>query len=143
MKTIYSICLLALLTSCASVFSGGRQTVTVSTPGVDNASCSLTDGKGRVWYIEETPGTALVKKGDGPISVICSKTGYEKGSGLLTESLAPSSYGNLLLLPGYFIDGMTGSIQKYESSIEIEMEEAEVKRSWEKSSDTDDSDDDL
>jgi len=127
MKILSSILVLSLLAGCSSVVSGGRQTVTVITPDVEGAYCSLSDSKGRVWYIEETPGTALVKKGDGPIAVICSKKGYMKGTGMLEEGLSNSNYGNLALGPaapiGYFVDSMTGSAEEYKSSIEIYMEE--------------------
>jgi len=142
MKVLYSIILLSLLSGCASVVSGGRQTVTVLTPDADGASCSLSDSKGRVWYIEETPGTALVKKGDGPISVICAKDGFAKGNGMIQEKIAGSNYGNLALGPaapiGYLVDSMSGSAQKYESRVEVYMEELEVPKPWESSHDYND-----
>ena len=139
MKVLYSIAMMALLTSCASVISGGRQTVTVITPEVEGASCSLSDSKGRVWYVEDTPGTALVKKGDGPISVICHKDGYVKGTAMLKETIAGANYGNLALGPaapiGYFVDGLSGSGQKYKSSVEVYLEIIPGKKPWETSYD--------
>jgi hypothetical protein len=141
MKALNSIIMIGLLSGCASITSGGKQTVTVITPNIEGASCSLSDSKGRVWYVEETPGTALVKKGDGPISVICEKQGYLKGTALIDQELTPSSYGNLALGPaapiGYFMDSMTGSAQRYKSSIEVPMEEAPAKKPWETSYDYD------
>ncbi len=125
------ICVAALLSSCASIMSGSGQVVTVVTPDADGASCSLTDAKARVWHIEKSPVTALVRRGDGPISVICSKEGYTNGTGLLGEGIAGASFANLLFLPGYFIDGMTGSLQKYKSSINIEMEKLPERKPWE------------
>jgi hypothetical protein len=133
MKILNCFFLLGVLSGCAAFMSGGQQAVTVTTPDVDGASCSLTDSKGRVWYIEETPGAAVVKKGDGPISVICSKAGYAKGTALIPEEIAGANYGNLALGPlapvGYFVDGMVGSAQKYKSSVEVFMEEAGAKKS--------------
>lgn len=130
MNKLSAIFSLFVLTACSSVFSGGRQAITVKTPGVDGAMCSLYDSKGRVWYIEETPGTALVKKGDGPLSVICSKDGYLKGTGLVKEKLDDSNFANLALGPlapvGYVVDGLTGSAEKYESTISIEMVKAKI-----------------
>lgn len=137
MKVLSSIIMITLLSGCASVVSGSRQTVTVLTPDVEGASCSLSDSKGRVWYVEETPGTALVKRGDGPISVICHKDGYSKGAAMISEVIAPANYGNLALGPaapiGYLVDGITGTGQKYKSSVEVYMEEISGKKPWETS----------
>lgn len=134
MKILYSILIFSVLSGCASFVSGGRQNVTVLTPGIEGASCSLTDSAGRVWYVEETPGTALVKRGDGPITVICHKDGYDKGVAMIEEKIAGANYGNLALGPaapvGYLVDGFSGSAQKYESMIEVELEETEDKKPW-------------
>ncbi|PIR39604.1 MAG: hypothetical protein COV35_03615 [Alphaproteobacteria bacterium CG11_big_fil_rev_8_21_14_0_20_39_49] len=134
MKILYSILILSVLSGCASVVSGGRQNVTVLTPGIEGASCSLTDSAGRVWYVEETPGTALVKRGDGPITVICHKEGHEKGVGQIEEKLAGANYGNLALGPaapiGYLVDGFSGSAQKYETIVEIDLPQSEEKKPW-------------
>jgi len=135
-----SLCALALvLSSCASVVSGARQNVTVITPDVEGAACSLADSKGRTWYIEETPGTALVKRGDGPISVICNKDGYKKGVALLEEQIAGANYGNLALGPiapiGYVIDGMGGAAQKYKDSVNVYLDPVAKKEPWETSYD--------
>ncbi len=140
MKTLFStFIMISLLSSCASLISGGRQTVMVTTPEINGAMCSLADSKGRVYYIESTPGTALVERGDGPIAVICEKKGYMKGTGIISEKIAGANYGNLALGPvapiGYFIDGITGSGQKYISSVEVFLEELPEKKRkpWESS----------
>jgi len=114
--------LITTLAGCSSVMNGGRQSVTVVTPGAEGSECSLTDAKGRVWYVESTPGTALVKKGDGPISVICKKEGYEIGVGEIADGMAIQNAGNILFPPGFIIDGLTGSSKKYESTVSVEME---------------------
>ncbi len=131
---VVSIVLLGLLTGCASFLSGGKQSVAVTTPGVDGASCILTDAVGRVSEIASTPGTAKVARGDGPITVICKKSGYDAGTGQLNEGLAPAVFGNILLPIGFLIDSFTGSAQKYSSSVEVEMEPMSSKASskpWE------------
>lgn len=125
---------IGFLSGCAAIMSGSNQSVTVVTPGASESECSLTDSKGRVWYIESTPGNTLVKKGDGPISVICKKEGYEVGVGQIKENIAMSTTGNILFPVGFFIDGLTGASQKYQSTVEIEMEplsKSGVKKSWE------------
>ena len=123
---VVSLACLGLLSACAAVMTGGHQTITVTTEGVDGASCTLTDSKGRTWSVASTPGTVIVKKGDYPISVICKKEGFATGSAELNTNLEDSNYGNLALGPaapvGYFLDGITGSAHKYDSKIDVEME---------------------
>ncbi|MCE3233060.1 MAG: putative rane associated protein [Rickettsiaceae bacterium] len=143
MKALYSILnsvfAVILLSGCSSFVSGSKQNVTIVTPDVEGASCSLSDSKGRVWHVPQTPGSTLVKRGDGPISVICSKAGYNKATALLHEELAPANYGNLALGPaapiGYFVDSITGSAERYKSTIEVDMEPLAAKKPWETSYD--------
>lgn len=122
---------LGLLCSCASMLSGSMQNVTVVTPEVDGAACTLTDSKGRQWEVKSTPGSTLVKKGDGPISVICKKEGYKSGTGQLKEDTVPAVAANVLMPLGFAVDSLTGSGEKYDSSIEIEMESLTKKKAWE------------
>lgn len=139
MRILSYIALIALLSSCASIVSGGRQVVTVTTPDAQGSTCSLSDSKGRIWYVEQTPGTALVKRGDGPISVICNKAGFVKGTALIEEEIAGANWGNLALGPaapiGYFVDGLSGSAQKYKSTVEVYMEPISENKPWENSYD--------
>lgn len=131
---ILPLILVVILTGCASFISGSRQSVTVITPDASGSSCILTDSKGRVSNVENTPGTAIVKKGDGPISVICKKEGYKAGVGQIDESVTPATAGNILFPPGFLIDGITGSSEKYDSTVTIDMEPAAkntVKKGWE------------
>ncbi len=138
MKLLSLVCVVAV-SGCAGLVAGNKQNITVVTPGVEGASCSLTDSKGRVWYVASTPGSAIVKKGDAPISVICKKEGYETSTGEIHDSLTPSSYGNLALLPlapvGYFLDSVSGSSMKYDSKVEVEMEELSADKIIKKSFD--------
>lgn len=133
-KLVQTIALVSFLPACSSVLSGSKQSVTILTPGANGAECSLTDSKGRIWYVENTPGTALVKKGDGPISVICKKEGYEMGVGEIGEAVSVATAGNILFPVGFFVDSLTGSGEKYNSSAEIEMEKivkTDEKKPWE------------
>lgn len=136
MKIFHSILVLSLLSGCASVLSGGTQSVTIVTPNADGANCSLTDSLGRVWHVTETPGTVVVRKGHGPITVICQKDGYAKATSLLDEKIAGASYGNLALGPaapiGYLVDSLAGSTQKYNPVMEMNLQKIEEKKPWDK-----------
>ena len=116
MKLVLLI-LIGFISACAATKSDNQQNITVMTSDVEGAQCSLTDSKGSVWSVESTPGSTLVQKGDGPISVICKKNGYSAGVGELKVDVAMA--GNPIR---FLINGMTGTGEKYNSSIDVEME---------------------
>jgi hypothetical protein len=132
MKILTLLLISAIIAGCSSVLNGDRQSVMVVTPEAQDSKCSLTDSKGRVWYVESTPGTVLVKKGGGPISVICKKDGYQIGVGEISESMEMNNMANILFPPGFIIDSLTGSSKKYDSGISIEMEAIGKKNSLNK-----------
>lgn len=73
-ETATTTCLLlglSLLSGCATITSGTSQAVNIVTEkDVQEAKCELTDKKGGKWFIPSTPGSATVRKGDGPLSII-------------------------------------------------------------------------
>lgn len=131
---ILSLLLLSSLTACASFMHGSKQSVLVVTPDVDGAYCTLTDSKGLVSQVASTPGSAMVKRGNGPVAVICKKDGYKIGTGEIVEGLSEAVYGNVFMPVGFLVDSMTGSGEGYVSKVEIEMEATTSKHStkaWE------------
>lgn len=134
-----SILGLTLLASgCATVTTGTSQSVTLDTPMVEGAKCELTDKKGGKWYVMETPGTVQVRKGDGPMTVICRKDGYHTTTRVVAEDLHGATLGNIILGGGIgiFVDAMSGAAQQYPDQIVVWMEpiswESEAQRTeWE------------
>jgi hypothetical protein len=131
---VLPLVLLGLLSGCASFEHGSAQNVTVVTPDVEGASCTLTDSKGLVSEIASTPGNTKVKRGNGPVSVICKKTGYTTGAGQLKEGISEAVYGNIFIPVGFLVDSLTGSGEGYVSTIDIDMEPVSTKagsKPWE------------
>ena len=78
--------LLALsLSSCASIFTGTSQDISVNTPGCPSAQCTLANSEGN-WSIDKTPGTVTVTK-DSTTLVIECKTKDSEPDFLLTWAL--------------------------------------------------------
>lgn len=130
MKTgILYITAAAFLTGCATIVSGTSQSIAITTPKVDGAECKLTDSKGGQWYLADTPGSVTVRKGDGPMTIICSKDGYEKGTTLFEEEIAGSTLGNIILGGGIgiFVDAASGAAQKYPDQAIVWMKPAQWK----------------
>lgn len=125
LKPLALIISLALLSGCATVMSGTTQSITVVTEkGVEGANCELTDKKGGKWFVPSTPGTATVRKGDGPMSVVCKKDGYKTATLLVDETVTGATFGNIILGGGIgvFVDIASGAAQHYPDKILLWME---------------------
>jgi len=127
-------------TGCATITSGTSQSVMVVTEkDVVDASCELTDKKGGKWYVPETPAAVTVRKGDGPMSVVCRKDGYKVSTLSVDETLAGATFGNIILGGGIgiLVDAASGAAQQYPDNIIVWMEpdkwtSIEDKLAWEK-----------
>lgn len=139
MKKLPSICALAfLLTGCATIVSGTQQNVFVDTPHVNGAECKLTDSKNGSWYLPGTPGSVSVVKGNGPMNIVCTKTGYEKSVVSVEESVTGATFGNIILGGGIgiFVDAASGAAQNYPDKVIVWMKpknwaSAAARKDWE------------
>jgi hypothetical protein len=123
-KTLIATSILLSLTSCATVVSGTTQNISVITKPVDGANCELTDSKGGKWFLNNTPSNAMVKKGDGPMNIVCKKDAYKTGTTTVDDELVGSTFGNILIGGGIGagIDAYTGAAQKYPDSATVWLE---------------------
>ena len=119
------LCVSGLATGCATIMTGTDQNITVVTEkNVTGAACELTDSKSAKWYVPNTPGSANVHRGDGPMSIICTKTGYRNANLMMEETIAGATLGNILIGGGVgiFVDAMSGAAQRYPDQITVWME---------------------
>ncbi len=125
---VITLSILGMTSGCATITTGTDQSVSVVTEkNVEGAKCELTDAKGHKWYIPSTPGTATVLKGDGPMTVTCTKEDYNKALLMVDETFAGATLGNILIGGGIgiFIDAMSGAAQQYPDQIIVWMEPEE------------------
>ena len=127
-KAVMIVAIISTATGCATITTGTTQSVMVKTEkNVIDASCELTDKKGGKWYVPETPGTISVRKGDGPMSIVCKKDGYKVGTLSVDETLVGATFGNIILGGGIgvFVDAASGAAQQYPDEVIIWMEPEE------------------
>ncbi len=118
------LALFAILSSgCATVLTGTDHQLSVNT-NVDGAKCKLTNSKGVNWYIKETPGSALVKKGDSPITVTCEKAGYAEARKEVKCHINGVSILNILVggVIGFGYDIVTGAITSYPDDVDVNLD---------------------
>ncbi|PCK00620.1 MAG: hypothetical protein COA45_02265 [Zetaproteobacteria bacterium] len=112
------------LSGCATITTGVSQPFTVNTPKADGAKCILKDSKGAQWVINATPMTVEVRKGDGPMTVSCSKDGFSDAEVIVEEGLAGMTFGNVLLGGGIgiVVDAVSGAAQEYPDDVSVWLE---------------------
>lgn len=114
-------------TSCASVLSGSTQPVNVAAVNsksqrmLNDANCTIRDAKGNVYPVVGNPGQAVIGRGNGPLTVRCTSPGYAQSRVGVAQDFNAVSAVNILWLPGFLVDAYTGALQKYPSSVTVEM----------------------
>lgn len=124
LKTTLSCAAVISLAACSTITTGTSQPFSVKTAGVTGASCELVDSKGARWTISDTPGTREITKGDGPLTVTCSKPGYKTASINVEEGFAGMTAGNILLGGGIglIVDAASGAAQEYPDEVTLWLE---------------------
>jgi hypothetical protein len=119
---IWSLAALSfLLSACATITTGTTQTVDVSS-SPDGAECTLTRAGAPLGTVT-TPGVLTIKRGRIPISVVCTKDGYEDGQTVMNAQAEKATYGNALLggMVGMAVDSSSGANGRYDPSVSIEL----------------------
>ena len=128
MKKVIMFCCFWLLTGCATVFTGTMQTISLQAVDAEDqevipdVKCTIRDNNGTVYFLNSNPGSVSVKKGQAPLTPICKKKGYRQIHYAVGESFNAVTIVNVLFWPGFLVDAMTGSLQKYPSHIVVTME---------------------
>ena len=68
----------------------------VDTPLAAGASCTLSDTQNRIWQVLKTPASLVVKKSDGPKTLICEKEGYHTTTTITGEEFVGARLGNVI-----------------------------------------------
>ncbi len=116
------------LSACATITTGTTQQITVETPYAIGSSCDLKDSAGGSYYIKSTPDSAMVNKGDGPLTVKCEKAGYNDGVTVVEEKFQGATLGNIILGGGIgvIVDAASGAAQEYPKQTKVFLE----KKNW-------------
>lgn len=120
-----ALCAVLATAGCATIVSGTSQSITVLTEkGVEGARCELTDSKGGKWYVPDTPGTVTVRKGDGPMTIVCKKAGFKTATHIFDETLHGATFGNIIAGGGVgiLVDAASGAAQRYPDQVTVWME---------------------
>lgn len=124
-KILGGIGLMLSMTSCASIVEGSSQEIMVNS-SPSGAHCDISRLAVTIASIEQTPGSATIKKQNKPISISCSKPGYETTTQVAKSDLAAWNLGNVLIggLIGFTVDWIDGAWNKYDSPVNVTLPQA-------------------
>jgi hypothetical protein len=110
------------LSGCASIVGGTNQSVSVSTPPVKGAKCTLKNEKGE-WYVAKTPGSVVVHRAYGPLNIDCKKSGYVETQKAVKSNTKAMALGNVVFggVVGVGVDAATGAAYDYPQAIVVPM----------------------
>lgn len=111
-----------MLSGCASVVKGSTQSVAITTPPIEGATCTLTNPKGETWTVV-SPGIATIGRSKHDLQVKCVKVGYRDGFAVLSSSFEGWTLGNLFIggIIGFGVDAATGAINEYPHAFQVPM----------------------
>ena len=114
----FGLALAAGLGGCATVTSGGFQTIDIKTEPA-GADCMFSREGAPLARVNPTPGPILVGKSAGNISVLCRKIGFEDTGGTIGSGFQPMTLGNIVLggIIGVVVDASTGAMTKYPEAV--------------------------
>ncbi|MGI4985611.1 MAG: hypothetical protein ACRYGL_20140 [Janthinobacterium lividum] len=117
-------CAVLLTTGCASIVGGMQQSVSVQTQSADGkmisgASCKLQNAKG-TWYVT-TPGSLVVHRAYGDLSIACKKSGEPFGNTTAISSVRGWMFGNIVFggFIGAAVDLGTGAGFNYPVDVTV------------------------
>jgi hypothetical protein len=113
---------LVALTGCATLVKGTTQIVSVSTPGVTGATCTLTNRANSARTLV-TPAKIVLEKSAENVAVTCTKECYQDAVGVIASGAEVMTAGNVLVggVVGLGIDAATGAMNKYTEDNQFTM----------------------
>ena len=121
MRKIVSLVMILALSGCAAVISGTKQQVNVSTNLSEPTECKLRDSAGASYSVA-VPGRLTVRRGNGPLDVVCNNATGLQGQKTVDENLEPWFFGTILLFwPAIPVDALTGAYQRYPDEINVNI----------------------
>jgi hypothetical protein len=96
--------------------------VSVTTPGVTGAQCTLTSSAIGTKVLQ-TPGTLVLEKGQEGITVNCKKECFTDGVGVISSNVEAMAAGNIIAggVIGLGIDAASGAMNKYNTENQFAM----------------------
>ncbi|WP_218459933.1 hypothetical protein [Rickettsia sp. TH2014] len=117
-----------ILSGCATIFSGTTQDIhgkvidNKNNATLENVICTVSDGTGGSYALQNNPGIVKVRRTSGAVLVDCKKEGYKQLNIAVGDNFNSVTLINVLFWPGFIVDALSGSYKKYPSHYLVAME---------------------
>lgn len=110
------------IAGCATLTKGTEQAVSLDTPGVVGATCTLTSSAIASQTVQ-TPATVKLEKSQQNVSVVCRKECYNDAVSIIPSHTEEMAAGNILVggVVGLGIDAASGAMNKYDDINKVSM----------------------
>ncbi len=113
------------VSSCAAIFSGTTQQISVNTNPA-GASCKFLRKGAPIAEIGSTPGAATIQKTKDDINIACSKAGYSDSNYINHSGVAGATYADILggVLTGgiaWAVDSSSGADNHYDNQVNMTL----------------------
>lgn len=121
MRVAGLIALVIALSGCATIVKGTTQSISIKTPPVDGAKCTLVNSEG-TWFLT-SPGTVTVHKTKNDLKVDCVMEGYESATATIAPTFNKTTFANVIAggLVGVAVDAASGANYEYPPVYEVPM----------------------
>src|ERR1700733_7161089 len=109
------------VSGCATIVEDTRQSVSVTTPPAEGASCKMQNSEG-TWYLT-SPASIAVHRTKTDLVISCRKAGYQDASAVVSPHFNGATLGNVIAggVVGIGIDAATGANFDYPEDIAVPM----------------------
>jgi uncharacterized protein YceK len=121
-QILISLAGVMVLVGCATITKGTTQAVSISTPGMPGAQCTLTSSAIGTKMVQ-TPATIVLEKGQDGVTVNCKKECYSDGVGVIASNVEAMAAGNIIAggVIGLGVDAASGAMNKYNTDNQFAM----------------------
>jgi hypothetical protein len=111
-----------LLGSCSTIVKGTKQQVSVATPGVQGAMCTLTSPAIGTRTVQ-TPANIILPKSHHDVAVSCTAQCYAPGVSPLASHTEIMTAGNVVFggIIGVGVDAASGAMNVYDANVDVIM----------------------
>ncbi len=108
-----------LLSGCATLKEGAKQTIAIDTPDAPGAECAVSTVKGKVVAALTTPGQVRLRSRKSALSVVCRRDGFAEANQTVTSTFNKRS--RFQGPEGMLVDAISGAMWRFPAVLSIQM----------------------
>lgn len=109
-----------MLSGCATIKEGAKQTITIDTPDAPGADCAVNTAKGKPVATVITPGDVRLRSRKSALTVVCRRDGFQETSQTVKSTFNKRS--RFQGPEGMLVDAVSGAMWRFPATISILMQ---------------------